>query len=353
MPRWSARTAGIFAAVVALAVGLYALLAQPDAGRVVAAFWRGSLGTGSAFFSGTLVRAIPLMIVGVGIAIAFRAGVFNIGGEGQLLLGAIVATGIGLTWAPAFGVATIVVALLASAVAGAAWAAIAAVLRTRFGVLEVISTIMLNFVAANLVSYLVRGPLQERSHIYPQTELIDVAARLPRVWPETRLHAGLAIAVGVAVGVWWFLSHTAAGFRVRAVGASPTASRVTGRIEVERVTAGALVASGALAGLAGGIEVAGVTYALYENLSPGFGFSAIAVAILARLNPLAVVGTSLLFATLETGALGMQRDAGVPSVVASALEAVAILLVVALGGRFVKTSWWPVRRRVSPESLVA
>jgi simple sugar transport system permease protein len=189
------------------------------------------------------------------------------------------------------------------------------------------------------VSYLVRGPLQEPTRIYPQTELISVSARLPRLWPSTRLHLGVFVAIAVSVAAWWFLTRTAAGFRVRAVGASPTASTVTGRVNVQRVTAGALIASGALAGLAGGIEVSGITYALYENLSPGYGFSAIAVAILARLHPLAVLGTALLFATLETGALGMQRDAGVPSVVASALEAVAILMVVALSGGFVRIPW--------------
>ncbi|MEX2154772.1 MAG: ABC transporter permease [Gemmatimonadaceae bacterium] len=309
-----------------------------DLSQVLEAFWRGSLGTSSAFFSGTLVRAIPLAILGVGISIAFRAGVFNIGGEGQLLLGATAGTVVGLHSA-GLGPAGLVLALLASVAAGALWAAIAAALRARFGVLEVISTIMLNFVAVNLVSYLVRGPLQEPTRVYPQTDPIPMAARLPRLWPETRLHAGLIIAIAIAAAAWWFLARTAAGFRVRAVGASPTASMVTGRVNVSRVTFAALVASGGLAGLAGGIEVSGVTYALYENLSPGYGFSAIAVAILARLHPLAVLGSALLFATLETGALGMQRDAGVPSVVAAALEAVVILVVVGLSGGVGDTSW--------------
>jgi simple sugar transport system permease protein len=300
--------------------------------QILEAFWRGSLGTSSAFFSGTLVRAIPLTTVGVGIAIAFRSGVFNIGGEGQLLVGGVAAAFVGLHWAHAFAGATVVVALIASMIAGGLWAGIAAVLRARFGVLEVISTIMLNFIAMNLVSYLVRGPLQEPTRIYPQTESIAPSARLPIILADTRLHAGIVIAVAVSVVAWTFLKHTAAGFRVRLVGASPTAALVTGRVNVSRETALALVASGALAGLAGGVEVTGVTYALYENLSPGYGFSAIAVAILAGLNPLGVLGTALVFATLETGALGMQRDAGVPSVVALVLEAIAILVAIALSG---------------------
>ena len=303
-----------------------------DVAQALDAFWRGSLGTTSALVSGTLVRMVPLTIVGVAISVAFRSGVFNIGGEGQLLLGAVAATVVGLQWSSTLGPASVIVALAASAAAGGAWAGIAAVLRVRFGVLEVISTIMLNFIASNLVSFLVRGPLQEPTHIYPQTESVAPAFRLPHLIPQTRLHIGLLIALGAAAMAWWLFARTAAGFRLRVVGASPTAARVAGRVDVGRVAASALIVSGALAGLAGGIEVTGVTYALYENLSPGYGFSAIAVAILARLNPLWVLVTAFLFAALETGALGMQRDAGVPSVVASAVEAVIILVVVGFSG---------------------
>ena len=303
-----------------------------DLAQVLEAFWRGSVGTSSAFFSGTLVRTIPLMIMGVGISLAFRGGTFNIGGEGQLLLGAIAATAVGL-FLPGVPVASVAIALAAAAIGGAAWAGIAAFLRIRFGVLEVISTIMLNFVAADLVSYLVRGVLQEPTGIYPQTEAIAAYARLPRLWADTRLHAGLFVAIGIVAGAWWVLSRTAVGFRIRAVGASPDAAAVTGRVNVAQTSAAALIASGALAGLAGGIEVTGVTYALYEGLSPGYGFSAIAVAIMAQLRPTRVPAAALLFAALETGALGMQRDAGVPAVVASALEALAILAVVMVSGR--------------------
>ncbi len=302
-----------------------------DVGQILDAFWRGSIGTSSAFFSGTLVRAIPLIVIGVGVSLAFRAGVFNIGGEGQFALGAIAASIVGLFFPPA-SVLSVVMVLVAAGVAGAAWAGVAALLRARFGVLEVISTLMLNFVAANLVSYLVRGPLQEPSRIYPQSAQIAEAARLPRFAEGTRLHLGTLVAIGVAALAWWFLSRTAAGFKLRAAGASPTASLVTGRVSVGRVAALALVASGALAGLAGGMEVSGVTYALYENVSPGYGFSAIAVAMLAGLHPLRVVLAAMLFAVLETGALGMQRDAGVPAVVANILEALTILIVLAASG---------------------
>jgi general nucleoside transport system permease protein len=308
------------------------LAAGVDISQLAEAFWRGSLGTSNALFSGTLVRAIPLTLVAIGLAIAFRAGVFNIGGEGQLLLGAVAATVVALAHLP--GPIAVVCALSAAAIAGAAWAGVAAVLRLRFGVLEVISTIMLNFVAINLASYLVRGPLQEPTRVYPQTEAIPANAHLPTLWNGTRLHAGVFLAIAAAMAAWWFLTRMASGFRVRAVGASRTVAESAAQLPVERVAFGAFVTSGALAGLAGGVEVLGVTYALYENLSPGYGFSAIAVAILARLHPLRILAAALLFATLETGALGMQRDAGVPSVLALALEATIILVVVGVSGGF-------------------
>jgi ABC-type uncharacterized transport system permease subunit len=315
-------------------VALWWLSPTNDALVVATAFWNGSFGTPSAFFSGTLVRAIPLALIGVGLCIALRAGVFNIGAEGQLMAGAIAATVAGLN--QSLGPFQVMFAVVAGAVGGAGWAGIAALLKRKYGVLEVISTIMLNFVAANLVAYLVRGPLQEPTAVYPQTELISASARLARFAPGTRLHLGILLAAAACAVAWWFLRETAAGFRVRAVGASPSAAAVVGRVDVGRVTARALIVSGALAGLAGGVEVTGVTYALYENISPGYGFSAIAVAILAGLRPNFVPLTALLFAALETGALGMQRDAGVPSVVASALEAVVILATLVIGSGVVR-----------------
>jgi simple sugar transport system permease protein len=218
--------------------------------------------------------------------------------------------------------------LLAGAIAGAAWAWIAAVLRLRFHVLEVISTILLNFVAAYLVSYLVRGPMQEPTHVYPQTPAIPLAAQLPRLGATTRLHFGFVIAIVACVASWWVIRYTAGGFRLRVVGANPHAARSAGKIDVERVTMRAFLTSGAFAGLAGAIEVCGVTYALYENISPGYGFTAIAVALLARLNAAAVILTGIVFGALEAGGAAMQRDAGVPSVVVSVVEAGVILAIV-------------------------
>jgi simple sugar transport system permease protein len=298
-------------------------------GRAANALVSGAFGSWYAFGSGTLVRATPLITTGLGVAIAFRAGVFNIGAEGQLLVGAAAAAAVALRARGAPAVVMLPIVLLAAALAGAAWAAIAAVLRARFRVLEVISTILLNFVAANLVSYLVRGPLQEPTHIYPQTESVPVAAHLPRFGAVTRLHLGFAFAVAACIAAWWMIRSTAGGFRLRVVGANPHAASSAARINVGRTTVAAFLISGALAGLAGGFEVSGVTYALYENISPGYGYTAIAVALLARLNAAAIILTGIGFGALEAGATAMQRDAGVPSVLVSVIEAALILVFVA------------------------
>jgi ABC-type uncharacterized transport system permease subunit len=315
--------------VIAILVGtsLLLLLGGYDVPTALGALWTGSVGSWYALTSATLVRAIPLMLTGCAVAVAFRAGVFNIGAEGQLLAGAAAATAVALSL-PAFGGMTLLVALFAGAAAGALWAGFAALLRARFGVLEVISTIMLNFVALYAVSYLVRGPLQEPTHVYPQTASIVESTRLGHVPGAGRLHVGIFVALAAVISVGWVLRHTAAGFRLLAVGESTSAAASAGQINVAAVTTKAFMASGALAGLAGAIEVLGVTYALYENISPGYGYTAIAVALLADLNPWHVILSASLFGALEAGAGAMQRDAGVPSTLVSVIEALLILGVV-------------------------
>jgi len=282
-----------------------------------------------ALISDMLVRATPLIFTGLAVAVAFQAGVLNIGAEGQFLVGAAMATTVSLQLGPALGFTVIPIALLAGSTAGALWAWIAAELRSRFHVLEVISTIMLNFVAVYLISFLVRGPLQEPSHVYPQTSSIISSARLPLILPETRLHIGFLIAVAAGVTGWWLLRNTAGGFRLRLTGANPSAAFSAGLIDTERTARNAFLISGALAGLAGSVEVHGVTFALYENLSPGYGYTAIAVALLAGLNPLGVIITGILFGALETGASALQRDAGIPATLVSVIEALIILAVLA------------------------
>ena len=313
-------------ALVAITLALLVTGGYP-AKTALLALWNGSVGSWYALTSATMVRAIPLMLTGCAVAVAFRSGVFNIGAEGQFLVGATATTAAALAF-PLEGGLGVVIALTAGAVAGGTWAGIAALLRVQFGVLEVISTIMLNFIALHAVSFLVRGPLQEPTHVYPQTSTIAASIQLTRIPGAGRLHLGILIALVLLASSGWILRHTAAGFRLLAVGESPAAAESAGQINVRRTMQRAFIASGALAGLAGGIEVLGVTYALYENISPGYGFTAIAVALLAGLDPWRVIFSAALFGALEAGAGAMQRDANVPSALVSVIEALLILAVI-------------------------
>ena len=348
----SAAVAGVL--LIAAIAGLVAVLATVTGHSsmdALSALWNGSLGSRYAIFSATLVRATPLILTGLAVTLAFTAGVMNIGAEGQLLSGATAATFVCLA-IDGIGWLAIPLSLLAGAVAGGIWAYVPALLRRRFGVLEVISTIMMNFVALYMVGYLVRGPLQEPLKIYPQSSSIATLARLPIIVPGTRLHLGFVIALACAVALWWSLRWTAAGFRIRVIGNNPNAARSAGRIDVGRTTMRAFLISGALAGIAGAIEVTGVTYSLYENLSPGYGYTAIAVALVGALHPGLTVLSGVLFGALEAGASAMQRDAGIPSVLASVVEASIILLLLGVAALRV-----PVRRlvrvRLSPREASA
>lgn len=313
-----------------LLTALLLLIAGFPPGPALAALVSGSVGSVDAFVSGTLVRTTPLLLTGLAVALAFRAGLLNIGAEGQLLAGACAATAVGVSTSAAFGWLALPAALLAGAATGALWAGIAGVLRSRFSVHEVISTLMLNFIALHATGWLVRGPLQEPTGIYPQSAGVAEFARIPLVAAGSRLHYGVVIALLAALVSGWVLRHHWAGFRLRAAGANPFAAQSAGRVNVKRLTLRVFLISGAIAGLAGAVELTGVTFALYENFSPGWGYTAIAVALLARLDPWLTVPSALLFGALQAGAAAMQRDAGVPLVMAGVVEALLILAVLAV-----------------------
>lgn len=321
--RWS--LAAVTLGIGTLAIGLEA--AGYDAGTALRALWLGAFGSWDAFASTTLVRAVPLILIGLGIVIAFRAGALNIGAEGQFYAGAIAATWIGLRVAGQPAAVAIAALLIGASLAGAAWVALPVWLKLRFGVIEVISTLLLNFVALSLVSWMVLGPLQESGRIYPQSDPIAESARLPFI-PGSRLHAGFVLAVAGGLILWFLFSRTLWGFRLHAVGVGPRAAEISGRVDSMRTSAVALLLSGAGAGLAGGVEVSGVSYALFQNLSPGYGFTAIAVALLAGLHPAGVVFSGILFGALEAGAGAMQRDAGIPAVAVYVVQAVVIIVAV-------------------------
>ncbi len=290
----------------------------------------GAFGSRDALLSITLVRAVPLILTGLAVALAFRAGVWNVGAEGQLYAGAVAAVWVGLEGGSLPVWLLLPAVLVAAAVAGALWALAPALMKLRLGVGEVITTLLMSFVAIYLAAYMVHGPLQEPRGVFPQTGPIVEGARLPALIPGTRLHVGVVLALASAVTLSWFFRRTRLGFQMRATGASSEAARIAGRIDTRKVVLVAFLGSGALAGLAGGVQVAGVTYALYEGLSPGWGYTAIAVALLAALSPLGVLLTAVLFGALEAGAAAMQRDAGVPAVWAVAAQSLVILAVLGL-----------------------
>lgn len=252
----------LLAAMLVITIGLGIAGINPFA--VFAALWTGAAGD-TYRLSETAVKACPLLLTGLAVMLALHAGIWNIGAEGQLLLGALATAWVGQYTSTLPSGLAIVLTCSAAFLAGMVWAGCAAFLKQQRQVSEVISTIMLNFIAVYLVSYGVHGPLMEAAGQYPQTDPLPAAATLPRLFPPSRFHLGILLAVGAAVLVWIFLFRTKAGFRLRATGANATAARFAG-IEVEREILWAFLLSGALAGLAGGIEVSGVTHRVYEKL---------------------------------------------------------------------------------------
>jgi general nucleoside transport system permease protein len=311
-------------AVLALAAGLLVAtgFSVPNA---AAALWRGSLGSPDAALSSTAVRAVHYIILGSAMALAFRVGVFNIGGDGQFLIGASCATWLALLPLPIPALGQVFLTLFAGAAGGVLWAWGPALLKRRLGVFEVLSTLMMNFIALHTVSYLVRGPMQEATGIYPQSGSIPEALRLPIIVPGSRLHAGVLLSFLCVATIWIWMTRRESGLRARLTGANATAAASAGRIDTKVIAWRTFLASAALCGLAGAVEVLGVTYALYENLSPAYGFTAIVVALLAALHPIGVIGSALVIAAFDAGASAMQRDAGVPSVTAWIIQALLVL----------------------------
>ena len=260
-------------------------------------------------FTGTVNRSSPLIFVGLAVAIAFRGNVFNIGAEGQLLMGAVFATLTGITLTSLPGFILIPLMILSGALGGALWALLPGLLKAKYEVSEVITTIMFNYIALNLIGYLVRGPIMDRTQVEPQSIPIAVQGFLPALIPGTRLHLGFLLGIVMAVGVYAILFKTYMGFELRAVGNNRDAARCSG-ISVERTITSTMLISGALAGIGGAIELADVHY-LLEGISPGHGYTGISVAVLANSNPLGVILSSFLFGALSAGATTMQRMAGV------------------------------------------
>jgi len=324
-----------------LLAALLARIGGADPVLAIRALVLGSVGSTSNV-TATLLRATPLLLTGAAVMLAFKSGVFNIGAEGQFLVGALAATVAGTMTGPEPG--RWLVVLVAGAAAGGLWATIAAGFRIGRGVNEVITTILLNFVALYLVSYAVDGPLQEASGQYPQSDPLLPGAMLWRPIAGSRLHVGVLLAVVAALAVGALLSRTVLGLRLRAAGTSVPAARLAGFPVLRDLTV-AFALSGALAGLAGAVEVAGVTGRLYERISPGYGYTAIAIALLGGLRSGGVIAAALFFAALSSGASAMERSAGVSSVLVLAVQGATLLAIAMLNVSLLRRLVAPERQR--------
>lgn len=312
----------------------------------------------------TLVKAIPLMLVGLGIAIAFRGGVINIGAEGQIIVGALLTTYLGVQLGEQFpGFIGIVIGLLGGAFMGAVWGAVPGFLKARLGVNEILSTVMMNQIAIQIGFFLLRGPMIDPAEVEAGTN-IPHSARLPRavdlprftdmaeslgvtqsaeeagiggylgelyavLVEPSRLHSGLLLAIGIAVLIYIFLWRTTIGYRIRAVGLNTAASRYAG-MHVQRTVILSMTLSGMMAGLAGAVEILGLHHRMFEPtaVSAGYGFSGIVAALFGKLHPLGIIPASILFGGLLVGGDKMQRATQVPQVLILAILGLVVLLVI-------------------------
>jgi simple sugar transport system permease protein len=296
------------------------------------ALFDGAFGTRSELAE-TLVQTTNLLFPALGIAVAFRAGLFNIGAEGQLILGGFAAGWLGAQL-PLPGYLAVPMVLLAGTLAGGAWGAIPGFLRARFGANEVIATLMLNVVAFLLATYLVNGPLQQGGGGASETAALPKAAQLPNLIPDSQLTWAFVLALVLAVALRWVLARTVFGYELRAAGDAPEAAKRAG-IDLGRTAFVAMAISGAFAGLGGATIVAGGLHRFNTGLSQGIGFIAIAVALVGNLHPLWIVVAAFGFGVLQSGAIAMQVDAGVPKDVVSLVIG---LVIIALAGRRIVAS---------------
>jgi simple sugar transport system permease protein len=322
----------VLAVAAAISIGaVLLLLLRANPLEAYAAMFGGALGTPAGLIQ-SAVKATPLLLVALGIIIAFRANVINIGAEGQIIAGALMATWFALAFRAWPGWLLVTGTLVAGFVAGAAWGFVPGLLKARLGVNEILSTVMMNAVALQLMNVLLGGPMIDPAEVLAgtfiaQSERIPQHAWLVRLVPQTLLHAGAILAVVLAVGVYFFLWRTTIGYRIRAVGQSPEAARYAG-IPVPFYQMLSLTLAGGFAGLAGVVEVLGVHHRLLEGITSGYGFSGIVAALFGKLHPLGAIPASFLFGSLLVGADKMQRAVQVPSSLVGTLLGLIVLFVV-------------------------
>ncbi len=349
--RFAVPATGVVAALIISAFFLLLLQANPV--EAYAAMLRGALGT-TFGLTQTLVKATPLLLVGLGICIAFRASCINIGGRGQMISGALLAAWFSLSATNWPGWLLIPTLIAIGFVGGAIWGFVPGILKARFNVNEILTTIMMNSIALQLMNLLLQGPLMDPAGIEAGTFLMQSArlpeqSRLARIVPRTLLHSGIFLALAMAVVVFFLLWRTTVGYRIRATGLNPNASRYSG-IGVSFNQALSLTLAGGFAGMAGAVEVMGVHYRLIEGFTSGYGFTGIVAALLGWLHPLGLIPASIFFGALLVGADTMQRAVQVPSALVNAILGLVVLFV---SGSAVWTRRWiqKTRSRASLEVL--
>lgn len=300
-----------------------------DVGDAYATMFRGAFG--SVFgFGDVMLKTISLLLAGLAVSVAFRCRQWNIGAEGQLYMGALGGTLVGISLLGAVPGIAILAAIVVSFIFGALFALVPAVLKVKLGVNEVITTVLLNFVAFLFISFLLHGPIKGPG-FNPYSPEIAEESQMPVIFPGTRLHGGIFIAALATVGVY-YLWKTKIGFEIRTVGANMDAARYAG-MNITKSVLVTLGISGGLAGIAGGLLVLGLQHLLIEGISPGYGFVAVIIALLGRQHPVGVAIVSFFFAALMTGSETMYRSLGVPAAFAMTLQAL-VLVFVLVGGLF-------------------
>lgn len=326
-----------YLAVVVAALGIsvaFIAVFGSDIGQALAGFI-GGISSSSYAVSEVLVKAVPLTLCGLGIAVGFRSGFINLGAEGQLYMGAAAATSVGLLFPGLPKFVLLPLMILAAFVAGGLWSLVPGFLKARFGISEIIVTIMFNYIAINIVGILVRGPLKDPDYAYPVSTPLPEAGLLSPLFPPGRLHQGLFIALAAALIIYILVWKTPMGYQLRAVGQNARASHCAGISIYKNVIIAAMI-SGGLAGLAGMGEVAGLHGKLLEGISPEYGYVAIIVALLGKNHPLGVLIAALGLGALQVGSLAMQRSAGVPTSISSIIMGLIVLLILARHSVFSK-----------------
>jgi simple sugar transport system permease protein len=322
----------VFTAIVVGGIVIAAVGGNPFAAYL--GLFQGSFGSVKAM-SETAVWATPYIFAGLAVALAFKGGLFNIGAEGQLALGAVASAWVGYALPDLLGFTLPIyihlpLAVFAGMLFGFLWGAIPGALKAYTGAHEVINTIMMNYIALNMVSFLLNGPMKDKDplNVIARTPLIAESARIPVIFEGLRVHWGFVLALVVAFLVWWLLWKTTLGFEIRTVGLNPDAAKYAG-INYKRIMTLTMALSGMLAGLAGTIEVTALNYRHELGFSTGYGFDAIAIALLGKTHPFGVVIAAILFAAMRNGATQMQFMTQIPVDIISVIQALILLFVAA------------------------